>query len=466
MDKLNLDSDTYKDDEIEQLLKLKRPFTYYDITKAKQILTTQINSNDNLGIEKQREILFFIDTITQRIGNKLTELNNSNNMSDTILSTTNVIEQGSNFIVQNPSRVEGKFAKYAEGRIATDAQRAPAGYLNPINVRSLMQAVSIDSRFRPNYYTTKSTNFDVVLPSMIKNVISMRVAIIEMPITYYAISKSLGNSTLLIIKNVVAPNQPTEGWLLTLPDGNYEQSWANESKAFHIETAMNNSISTAVPVTITNGTYISPASSSTLLKPVSDICFTVDRTSGRSVFAIPMSSPISSGPAPPTSTFANGFTIRFNVDTNGNLDTDTSIQLRLGWQLGFRSAQYICGQTASVGACVSEGICLISGPRYGFLSIDDHQKNTGPEFIVAYGSSVFQDNIITRMNLSALQADVGVYQISSDPGLTTQMNRTREYFGPVDIQRLHISLFDEYGRIIDLNNMDWSFTLAFEILYN
>ena len=70
------------------------------------------------------------------------------------------------------------------------------------------------------------------------------------------------------------------------------------------------------------------------------------------------------------------------------------------------------------------------------------------------------------MNLAAEQADVGVYQISSDPGLTTQMNRTREYFGPVDIQRLHIALYDEYGRIIDLNNMDWSFTLAFEQLYN
>jgi hypothetical protein len=42
----------------------------------------------------------------------------------------------------------------------------------------------------------------------------------------------------------------------------------------------------------------------------------------------------------------------------------------------------------------------------------------------------------------------------------------REYFGPVDIQRLHIALYDEFGRIIDLNNMDWSITLAFELLYN
>jgi hypothetical protein len=220
---------------------------------------------------------------------------------------------------------------------------------------------------------------------------------------------------------------------------------------------MNNAISTAVPVTVsTNGSVTSR--SGPLLNPINDICYTIDRVSGKSVFAKPTSN--TNGKLP------NGFTIRFNVDNDGNLNMDTSIQFRLGWQLGFRSAQYICGATDKFGACVSEGICLISGPRYAFLSIDDHQKNTGPAYMVAYGSSVFQDSIITRINLAAELADVGVYQISSDPGLTTQMNRTREYFGPVDIQKLHISLYDEFGRIIDLNNMDWSFTLALEQLYN
>jgi len=102
----------------------------------------------------------------------------------------------------------------------------------------------------------------------------------------------------------------------------------------------------------------------------------------------------------------------------------------------------------------------------GFLAIDDHQKNTGPAYMVAFGNSILQNNIITRINLAALQAEVGIYQSSSDAGLTTEVNRTREYFGPVDIQRLHVTLYDEYGRIIDLNNMDWSFSLAFQILYN
>jgi hypothetical protein len=35
----------------------------------------------------------------------------------------------------------------------------------------------------------------------------------------------------------------------------------------------------------------------------------------------------------------------------------------------------------------------------------------------------------------------------------------RKYFGPVDIQRLQIKLFDDHGRILDMNYSDFSFCL-------
>ena len=42
----------------------------------------------------------------------------------------------------------------------------------------------------------------------------------------------------------------------------------------------------------------------------------------------------------------------------------------------------------------------------------------------------------------------------------------REYFGPVNIQNFNIQLLDEYGRVINLNNMDYSFCLTFSIAYD
>jgi hypothetical protein len=333
----------------------------------------------------------------------------------------------------------------------------PPGYLNPINVRTITQSVNIDSRFRPNYYGTSATNFSIFLPFTQKNVVKMRIASIEVPITYHGISKSNGNSTCLII-------DPMTGncWLVILPDGNYEQSWAGESNAAFIETAMNNAIATATPgvVDITTGKVTLNGGSQPKINPLKDLCFTLDRISGRSVFAVPEA-------GSSTTMFTEGFTIRFNVDSDGNLNLETNIQLRLGWQLGFRSGQYICGGGVDgAGACLSEGICLTCGPRYGFISIEDYQMNTTPSYIVAYANSILQNNVITRVNLSSVQGDVGVYQISNDLGLDSQTGRSREYFGAVDIQKLHITMYDEYGRVINLNNMDWSFTLEFEKLYD
>lgn len=436
---LILNSDSYSTSEIEKLLHLSRPYTLNDINGSRQRLLQQF-SNTNLGKEKQREIVNFIDAITLRV----------KNVVDT-QDVHQVIQEGSNFIIENPDRIVGRTSKIENGRMTLESKSAPPGYINPLNVRTITQAISIDSRFRPNYYGTKSTNFDLVLPSIQKNVVTLRVASIELPTTYYAISRCNENSNYL----VVDMSNPETGWILTLPDGNYEQSWANNSKAAFIETAMNNTIIHSTPVTVTNRGQTIPNVTGTPLT-ANDLLYSLDRISGKSFFT-----------ALPGGVLAtHGFLLHFNVDVNGTITKNENIQLRLGWQLGFRLGEYDVDPTNTPMRAVSEGICLVCGPRYGFISIDDYQKNTGPAYMVAYANSVLQDNIITRINLAELQADVGVYQSSSDPGLSTQLNRTREYFGPVDIQRLHIALYDEFGRVIDLNYMDWSLTLAFELLYN
>ena len=443
MESINLNSDSYSDKEIENLLHLSQPYDTTDIFKAKKILINQLGSNTNLGNEKLRDFESFINTISTRLQNT----NNNQGILNTQYSDVHrVIQQGSNFIIENPDQIIGKYAKIENGRMGLETKSAPPGYINPINVRTITQAISIDSRFRPNYCNSKSSDYDVVLPSMQKNVISMRMTSIELPITYYAISQYNGNATCLIIDL----SNNTSGWVLTLPDGNYEQIWAKNSNAADIELAMNAAIKIAVPVTIDSNGAVTPNPLGTLLT-ANDLTFQVDHISGRSIFLA-----MSGGQLYPY-----GFILRFNVDNNGNINSNGNLQIQLGWQLGYRKAEY-----SSVTQAVSEGICLISGPRYAFIAINDYQKNTGPTHIINYTDSIYQDNIITRINLAELQADYGVYQVSSDPGLSTQLNRTREYFGPVDLQRLHISLIDEFGRIIDLNNMDWSITLAFELLYN
>ena len=47
---------------------------------------------------------------------------------------------------------------------------------------------------------------------------------------------------------------------------------------------------------------------------------------------------------------------------------------------------------------------------------------------------------MTRVNLQFIQQNQGVYQSGQDDGLSTQLNRKRSYFGPVDIEKLEIKL--------------------------
>ena len=47
----------------------------------------------------------------------------------------------------------------------------------------------------------------------------------------------------------------------------------------------------------------------------------------------------------------------------------------------------------------------------------------------------------------------------------TQSQNERKYFGPVCIEKLQISLYDDKGKIVNLHGHDWSFTLIAEDLY-
>jgi hypothetical protein len=42
----------------------------------------------------------------------------------------------------------------------------------------------------------------------------------------------------------------------------------------------------------------------------------------------------------------------------------------------------------------------------------------------------------------------------------------RQYFGPVDIQRLRVRLFDEFGRVLSMNSSNYSFCLSLKVLYD
>ena len=490
MDNLNLDIGAYSTKDLLELFSLNDTYTLSQLTASKKKLVNQLYNLSNGKTEKKREILFFIDSAYNLLDNHFQkQLSISSNLLP--YKRNSIIVSDDHVIIEDPNVEAGKYATAVNGRTIQNDLSNP-GYINPINIKSLARGLNIDTRFRENYNITKSSDVTLHLMENFKKVVSMRIASVEIPTTIYAISKSLENNTLIIKSNIdvsskgktlyrldnnmMSKNEVTideknelvKAWRVTLPDGNYEMDWQGASSAFSIEVAMNNAIALSkqgyIDNTADDGFFFVEADEKKeeKINPSKDLCFRVDRISGKSFFGVPSNNDNDTDVA--ESLFKDGFKIIFTVSRSGNLELNKNIQLKLGWQLGFRAGTYSILEGA--GTISSEGICFITGPRYIFVSIDDGQKSQGSSLIAAFSESIMDKNIITRINWASVVDDAGVYKSASDIGLSNQLNRTRYYFGPVDIDRLKIQLLDEYGRVIDLNYMDWSMSLIFETLYD
>ena len=127
MDSFNLNSDSYTEIEIEELFNLNNVYNLKDITNAKAVLIRQLTQTRDLGVEKQREIMFFIDTIANRILNKI-----NNTKQNTLPYENKIITQGTNFIIETPDSLAGKHSDFTNGRVTIDSTPAPPGYINPM----------------------------------------------------------------------------------------------------------------------------------------------------------------------------------------------------------------------------------------------------------------------------------------------------------------------------------------------
>ena len=141
----------------------------------------------------------FIEGASKKlIDEQAKNVNLSSNIGTWSQSQNPIIQVGSHMIQENANRIIGKTASISDGRIA-GTDDAPPGWLNPINVKTVTTGINIDSRFRNNYYGTTASDFSIELPVEQKKVVNMRVATLDIPMSYYAIQRARGDATMLIV---------------------------------------------------------------------------------------------------------------------------------------------------------------------------------------------------------------------------------------------------------------------------
>jgi hypothetical protein len=417
----DLNIENYSPQELIEMFDLPANYDSNILNSKESKLRENIINNREIDNVTQQKTLNFLVEAKKIILNKKDEKNNSVNLLERAYNT--------NFSLK-PTELESTSEHMVQVRadspyiLSKPSEYAP-GVINPLKRKVTIKNLNIDSRFRDNYYGSAASNFNVNLPIMFTHVATMTLNAIELPTSYYSVSKQYGNNFFNVIVNGVIG-------VVNLPEGNYSQKGIMECINTELKTLVDLEPDFAnVVFAINLG---------------NDITGKVTG-SGQTIAGF-------NGNQPPSSTLE----LNFQLDRKGIDDRNTPLPLKLGWLLGFRNGVY----TNNVNY-VSEGLVDVSGPKYVYLVVDDYNTSVNNNFYSAFNSSLLNKNILARISVQTNQFNpFNLLEQNNLANITTP----REYFGPVNIQALTIQLLDEYGRILQMNNMDFSFCLTLTTIYD
>jgi len=384
----------------------------YSIEEILNILHIDVKSLENADLNQ--------DFLYTKLQNKIAKLQNSDNSEisenkahlvdffyQCFIKVNKLLEekQKNILIVQDDHNI----IKQTESKkVESYPVNVKSGLINPLTIKTLKKVLNIDTRFRDNYENSSSTDFVINLPTAFKKVLSLQVISYQLPYTIYCISKKMGSHSFYVDSSLIEIN-----------DGAYD------------ENSLVREINSKLP---------------------SDISLVYNSLSAKFSF---------------TSLNNKVFSLKFDYIENDSMNYNiaTNIdknQLTLGWIMGFRNNRIIKnGKQITIkyegSKSYESEYCYDGGltKKYYLLSVNDYQNNHNNVFVSAFKYQTLTDNnILCKMTNS------------KEDGTKRLLYPKRIYFGPTNINKLHIKIYDEYGRILDVNNGDLTIEIECEVLYD
>lgn len=350
--------------------------------------------------------------------------------------------------------------------------------MNPLSVKTLTKFLHFDSKFRKNYYSTSATDVLFNLPYAINNTIELELHEIDIPDSYYQISSLLGNNYFHIVAK--ADHAPTDSswnyftFEVTIPDGN----WSTDTLVYYLNntvftTDWDASIKTNDPtgaLGLSGEYYERPTLTSNTTTGNQRIVASYSTYSNKITIAI---NSIDSDDLSNNSTNhkdLSGIELYFNIPSGitadvslGTFETTSSnlsVREKLGFMMGYKSAKYT-GSTSYV----TESPANLLSSNYFYLIVNDFIGNHTESNIIAYTDSYNSKDVFAKISKNNMTPISTTQKHKSAQGPNPMFVVSRKYMGPVNIKKLKLSIVDEFGRVIDLNNLDWSCTIKFTYLY-
>jgi len=294
--------------------------------------------------------------------------------------------------------------------------------LNSIKRITVTKNLHLNSCFRSKYYTSNPCDFDYNFPSEIKNVVALRLASIEVPNSWYLFSHIKHNNTFSI--EIKSGCNICKKFIIVIPDGNYDC----DSIVHYLNT---------------NYFYESERNDDLKYLKVS-----INQYNFKTTFEVVTFEDDNEEDAEYKSNIK--FSLHFTDSENDN------IMNTLGWILGFRLGKYM----EIDDAIQSEGIFDGGGDRYIYFCLNDYQYNKNESNIIFFEDTTMDENVLAKIPMVN-----GKLSLIIDENDGCSLTKTRRFNGPINLKKIHLRLLDKFGDIVNLNKMDFSFTLELEILY-
>jgi hypothetical protein len=428
----NLNIDEYSTSELEELFSLSGIQYSKETLKNAYLRSANQTNHTNTSREFTSQMKKDTNLFLEKVYNSLLSSHSQNKSIPQ--DETNTIFSHTNFPVIKPP----------------NSTMSPNSKMEPNKGKK--NIITIDSRFRDDI-KSKQGNFNISLKETFNNVNSMTIDNLNPPDKIIMISEQLGNNFFTI--DIGGDRQ-----VITLPD--FTQNFSTKRSFIKLiiflrsfKKKMDNigglfSRLTLLPQSIIDfgNIDIDITNSEILTNPL--FANNPDILSDNLSFSLNTEDMF-------IDDIPQYISLDFGKTINDN-DDPTDIRKKLGNILGFRSKVYTESITLEKrsASIKGDGQLNLNYVEYGYLIIDDFQTN---------GEVNIYGNDLTYSGCQTIAATSGKIMTKIDfgrgvgTGLDRFTNIPREYTGFVNINKFHISLIDEFGRTLDLDNNDWSFTM-------
>lgn len=432
----DLDINNYSIKDLEKFFKLKSKYTRDDVELKEYTIRETLLKSGHVDKRLQTDLIKFLTAAKQLLIYRKIDLNTDDHKPFTTIPNNYKLDPYDIPLLKEPGSRESELIKRTDTQyIHTNNSEYFPGVLNPLNTRVITKCINIDTRFRDNISTGQCSDFTIQLPIKLSKVVSMQLASLEFPVCFYTISSFYGNNFLYLNVYYTPIDSPDSTAIVNtestfvIPDGNYN--------AQDLISLLN----TLLSPTNSDGSLVNPNSIFSYIQLTLDI---TNSGSGSGKVTIAT-----------TGTYAGNikeFVMDFTRDINGN---DDFIAPKIGNNLGFIKNMYYETTTYT-----ADTIIDTASIRYIYLAVDDFSNRSNNHFISVFNNSYMSPDILARVSVNGSYYSLIMendFNIVSEP---------RIYFGPVDIQKLRIRLFDDRGRILQMNNSNFSFCLNVKLLYD